>query len=287
MKINSPEKYRVASALEVCDVCRVRKLCKEDILASLDELSGYIHSAADCRLPERHVEHMMKSEGNESPFYNSEDQCTKIAGACYQAAQCKDCILYQRPDKVHQDSYKHVDDCGNDGYEPGTAEKGQCIGKLNPMIAVMKCSYAESYDDAAENTHLQSRDSAHVGNGALQYVCGNYAVFNFSGKLQNAVDRDVHNKKAMRDARAATSFFFCHTNCNAYRKDEGKVIEDGASDFVHDHKQAMEQSTFSKNSLQTVGRYCGGIGERTADAEKKAGYRENCNGEHKASPYAL
>ena len=74
IKINSPEKYLVASALKMCYICRISKLCKEDILSALYHLSCNFHSSAHCCLPEWHIKYMMQPKGDQCSFNNTKNQ---------------------------------------------------------------------------------------------------------------------------------------------------------------------------------------------------------------------
>ena len=91
---------------------------KEDILSALDQISVYHHRAAHSCLPEGKVEYMMKPERNQCPLYNTENQSSQITGSRHQSAQRKDAILNRRPDKVHQDSHKHIDNGRDNGHKP-------------------------------------------------------------------------------------------------------------------------------------------------------------------------
>ena len=102
---------------------RACKLSEEDILSALDQIAIYHHRPANCSLPEWHIKYMMKAKWDQCPFDDTEDQGSKISGSGHQSAQGKDAVLNSRPDKVHKDSYAHVNYRRNDRYKPGTAEE--------------------------------------------------------------------------------------------------------------------------------------------------------------------
>ena len=83
---------------------RISKLCKEDILSSLHELSSHLHGAADRSLPEREIEHMMQSEWDQRAFDNTKDQGPKISCPGHQSAKGIDSVLYERPEKIHRNA---------------------------------------------------------------------------------------------------------------------------------------------------------------------------------------
>ena len=140
---------------------RIGKLCEEDVLTALNELSGHLHRAADRSLPERQIEHMMQAKRDQGTLDDAEDQRTDIAGARHQTAQRIDAILHHWPDEEHQDAYKDEHDRGNDRYEPAAAKERQRIRQLDLVKAIMQRGYAQTDDDAAEHAHLQCLDAAH------------------------------------------------------------------------------------------------------------------------------
>ena len=89
---------------------RIRKLCKKDVLSALHKLAAHFHRTAHRSLPERKIEYMMQSEGDQGTFYNTENQRSKVSCACYKSAQRIDPILYERPHKIHKDSHSYVCD---------------------------------------------------------------------------------------------------------------------------------------------------------------------------------
>ena len=102
---------------------RACKLSEEDILSALDQIAIYHHGSANCSLPEWHIKYMMKAKWNQRPFDDTKDQGSKISGSGHQSAQGKDAVLNSRPNKVHKNSYTHVNYRRNDRYKPGTAEE--------------------------------------------------------------------------------------------------------------------------------------------------------------------
>ena len=108
---------------EMCNICRVSKLSKENILAALYHLSCNFHCTTDSSLPEWHIKYMMKTKWNQSTFNKSKNQCSNITGSCYKTAQSVDSVLNYRPYKIQKNSHKHIDDRGNDRNETGTSKE--------------------------------------------------------------------------------------------------------------------------------------------------------------------
>ena len=90
------------------NMCRISKLCEEDILTSLDQLSADFHRSADSCLPEWKIEYMVQTEWDQCTFYNTEDQCSKVTRSCYQTTQCIDTVLHDWPYEIHCDSDEHI-----------------------------------------------------------------------------------------------------------------------------------------------------------------------------------
>ena len=102
----------------MCDICRICKLGKENILSALYHLSGNFRCAAHCCLPEWHIKYVMQTKRNQCTLDQSEDQSSHIAGTGHKTAQRIDTVLYGRPDEIHQNADKHVYNCGNNRYKP-------------------------------------------------------------------------------------------------------------------------------------------------------------------------
>ena len=85
----------------MCNMCRISKLCKENILSTLNKISCNIHSSTDRRLPERHIKYMMKSKWNKSSLNYTKSKCSKITTASNKTAKCINTVLDYRPYKIH------------------------------------------------------------------------------------------------------------------------------------------------------------------------------------------
>ena len=274
---------------EMSDISGVRKLRKEDILSSLHHLSRYFHGSAHRSLPEGHIEHMMKPEGNQGSLNKAEDQGSHIPGACDKTSQRVNTILYHRPYKKHQDSHKHINNSGNNRYKPCPTEEGQGIRKLDPVKPVVESRHSQSYDNTAENTHLQRLYPAYICNRSFQNGFRDLAIIqNLSVERKHGVDRCVHNK--IGNNRRKRGYFFLlfrHTDSDSHGKDQRRIVEYGAAYFVHDHQQRVKDGTLSENRRETVCLNCRGICKGTSDSQQKTCYRKNRNWEHKAPSHSL
>ena len=139
----------------MCNISRISKLGKENILSTLNHFSGNLHGTTHSSLPERHIKYMMQTKRNQCTLDQTKDQCSHITGSCYQSAQCINTILDYRPYKIQKDSHKHIYNRGNDRYKTGSSKKGKSIWKLYPVESIMQGSYSQSYNNAAKHTHLK------------------------------------------------------------------------------------------------------------------------------------
>ena len=139
---------------EMSYICRICKLGEEDVLSALYHLACNLHSPANSCLPEWHIKYVMKSEGDQRTFDNTEDQSSDIAAACYKTTQSINTVLDCRPYEIHQDSHKHIYNGGNDGHKSGTTEEGKCVWKHDLMKTVVQSCNTKADDDTAKHTHL-------------------------------------------------------------------------------------------------------------------------------------
>ena len=232
-----------------CGVCaevycrRICQLGKENILTSLDQLSGHFHGSSNSSLPEWKIKYMVKSKGDQGSLDDTEDKGSHIAGSCNQAAQGVDSILYYRPYKIHGNSYNKINYCGNNRYKSGTAEKGKGVWKLDLIKTVMKSRHSQSYDNTSENTHLQGRDTADFSNSTRQHRRGNRAVLqNLALYLKHCRNSGMHNKEGNHSCESRHFFFLLrHTDGYSYRKDQRQIVKNYISRLTHDSQQGIEK----------------------------------------------
>ena len=135
-------------------ICGICKLGEKDVLSALYHLACNLHGSANGCLPEWHIKYVMKSEGDQRTFDNTEDQSSDITAACYKTAQSINTVLDCRPYEIHQDSHKHIYNGGNDGHKSGTTEEGKCIWKHDLMKTVVQSRNTKADDNTAKHTHL-------------------------------------------------------------------------------------------------------------------------------------
>ena len=204
-------------------VGRIRQLSEENILSALYHLTCHFHRSAHSRLPERHIENMMKSKRYQRSLNNTKDQCTHISASGYKTSQRINSVLHRRPYKVQQNTDKHIDYCGYDRHKSGTSEKGKGIGKHNFMKTIVQGRYSKTHDNSSEHTHLQCGDSDYICYRPFQNVRSYIArSVNLSVYKQHTADGNIHNEKGDQCGKGRNFFFpFSHTNGYSHSKDQG------------------------------------------------------------------
>ena len=134
---------------------RICQLCEEDILRAFHQTPAHFHGAAEGCLPERKVEHMVKSERNQRTLHETVHPGSCITGFQHHAADGVDALLNHRPDKEHQDSHHRIGKSADDGHESGAAEEGQYLRQFDFVKFIMKGRHTQTDDDTAEHAHLQ------------------------------------------------------------------------------------------------------------------------------------
>ena len=141
--------------------CRIRKLCKENVLRTFDGLSRNFQCTAQCCLPERKIEHMMQTKRNQKTLHKSVNPCTCIAGIENHVTHCVNSTLNYRPYKEHQDTYTCVNQRADDRNESCSSEKGKYLRKLDLIESVVQSRNPKTYDNTAEHTHLKGGNTAY------------------------------------------------------------------------------------------------------------------------------
>ena len=221
------------------------QLGKENVLASLDQLSGHFHGTSHSRLPEWKVEYMVKSKGDQGSFNDTEDKGSHIAGSCNQTAQGIDSVLYYRPRKIHGNSNQKINHGRNDRYKSGSPKKGKRIWKLNLVKTVMKGRYAQSHDNTSKNSHLQSGNTTDFCDGSRQYRGGNGTVLqDLSLYLEHCRDGGMHNKERDHSCESCHFFFLLrHTDGYSYCKDQGQIVKNNISRLTHNSQQGIQKGS--------------------------------------------
>ena len=93
------------------NILRISKLCKENVLSALNELSCNLHLSADCCLPERHVKYVMKSEWDKRTLDKSENKRSDISASCYETTESEDSLLNEWPEIEAEDSHTDICKC--------------------------------------------------------------------------------------------------------------------------------------------------------------------------------
>ena len=264
------------------------ELCKEDILTALDELTIDHHRAANTRLPKRQVEDVMKAKRNQGALDDAEDKCADVARARNEASERKDAILHRRPDKVHDNAHKEIDNRRDDRHKARTAEEGKRIGKDNIMKAIVQICNTDADNDTAEDAHLQGFNAAGRCNRTFEHEIRRLAIDDHAVNLQHGIDCSVHDEE--RDHRRECSNFFfclCHANGDTDRKDNRQITEDRVARTRHDSQQRIEHRTLTDDCTKSIRFNRRYIRKRRADTEQDASDRQDGNRQHETSPDAL
>ena len=258
------------------------QLGEEDVLGALDGDPVDDGGAAHGGLPEGHIEHMVQAEGDQGPLDQAVDPGARVAGADDQVAQGGDAVLDHRPDKEQADAHDQKDDAGDDGHKPGAAEEGEHLGQLDLIELVVEGGHPQAHDDAAKDAHLKGGDAQHGGGGV-----GRHGLHAAVGVDQGR-DGGVHNQVGDGAGEGGHLFFLLgHADGHAHGKQQGQVVEDGAAALVHDVQHGIDDAALIDDAGQAVGLQHGGVGEGAANAQQKAGHRQQGDGEHKGAAHTL
>lgn len=146
MKINSPEKYLVASAAEMSNGLQNQQAVQKRCSVPLYHLPCYFHCTAYRSLPEWHIEYVMETKWDQCSLNKTKNQSSYITRTCYKTTQCINAVLHYRPYKVQQfptNQYTIVEMIGTKRVPP---KKRKCIRKLDSVESVVKCCHTKTYD---------------------------------------------------------------------------------------------------------------------------------------------
>ena len=136
----------------------------------------------------------------------------------------------------------------DDGHEPGSAEEGEHLGQLDLIKAIVQGGHTQTYDDAAEGTHLQGGDAQHRGGGALQQVV------HPAGQADHGGDARVHHQKG--DGSGQRGHFLLlagHTDGHADGEDQGQVVKNYAAALTQNRENKVRKGAGPHQAQQVVG----------------------------------
>src|SRR5699024_8328229 len=220
---------------------------KEDVLGALDgdtvDDSGTAHSG----LPEGHIAHMVQAEGDQGTLDEAVKPGAHITGTQHQVAQRTDPRLDHVPDVAHAAAHHQIDGGGDDGHEAGAAKEGPHLGQLGLIEAVVQCRHAQTYDDTAEDAHLQGGDAQHGGGGV-----GGHGL-HAAGGVDHGADGGVHDQVGNGTGESSDFLlFFGHTDGDAHGEEQGQVVEHGAAALVHDVQHRVDHGALVDDAGQAV-----------------------------------
>ena len=140
----------------------------------------------------------------------------------------------------------------------------------------MQSRDTESYDNSAENSHLQCRNTqrcrCRVHSHRLNSALSGY---------KRAYCR-IHNQICYCTRQCGNFFlFFSHTYGNTHCKEQRKVIKHYASRLAHNIKNCVEQTALINNLRKTVCFKRCRICKRASYTEQQTGNRQKCYRQHK------
>src|SRR5699024_3019117 len=213
---------------------------------------------------EGHVKDVVQAEGDQGALDQAVNEGARIARADDQIAQHADAGLDHRPDVEHGDAHQQVDRRADDGDKAGAAEKGEDLGQLGLIKAVVEGRHTQADDDAAENAHLQGGDAQHRGGGV-----GGHGL-HAARCANHGADGGVHDQVGDGAGEGGDLLLlFGHADGHAHGKEQGKVVENDAAALVHDVQHGVGDGAGVDDAGQAVGLQHGLVGEGTADAQQQ------------------
>ena len=146
----------------------------------------------------------------------------------------------------------------------------------------MERGNAKTYDNTAENTHLQGSYSE-SGGGRV----GREGI-DTAPRGDKGTDGGIHYQvtDSARESRHLF-FLFRHTDSYAHSEEQGKVVEDNASRSAHNAEDGVEQTALADQARKSVSLKRGGVGEGASDAEKESRNGKQSDRQHKRAPDSL
>ena len=256
--------------------CRVRKLCKEDVLSTFYQYAVYFHCSAQSCLPERKIEYVVKSERNQQTLHQTVYPCSCITGFQNYVSYCINSGLDYRPDKVHQNTDSCVNQCGDDWNKSGTSEERKHLWQFDLIESIVQCRNTQTYDNTAEYTHLKGGDTTNGSGSTAQHLFG------------TAVNRDQCTDGCMHDEECDGSrkgcnllFLLCHSDSYTHCKDYGQVGKYDITRFFHYIENIIDNRSRSDCIDETIGFEHGLVCERATESQQQSGYRKDGDWKHK------
>ena len=225
---------------------------------------------------------MMQSKGDQRTLQQAVNKGACVTGSQHQCTQRSNAALHHRPDVEHGNADHQIHDGADDGHEACAAEESQHLRQLDLIELVVQRRHAQTDHDAAEHTHLQGCDAQHGGGGVGRH-CVHAAC-----RVDHGLNGRVHNDIGHCAGQGGHLFFLTgHADGYAHGEQQGQIVEHGAAGLAHHVQNGVDQGTGVDDAVQAIGRQHGFVGERAADTQQQARYRQQCNGQHKAASHAL
>ena len=149
---------------------------EEDVLGTLNHFAGDLSGSADTCLPERHIEDVVQTEGDQSTLDAAVDESSEQTCRIDEIAQCIDTGLDRGPDEVADEACYDTEYHTHDRYETSAGEEGQGLGQNLFIELVAGKSRQKACKDTAEHAHLQGLDTKSRSDRAVLDVGAEAAV---------------------------------------------------------------------------------------------------------------
>ena len=104
---------------------------------------------------------MVKTKRNQCTFHKSVYPCSSVSGFHNHSAYSINTLLHDRPNIEHCNTNQCICKPTDDWNKSCTSKEGKYLWKFNFVELIVKCRYAESYNNTTENTHLQGCDATY------------------------------------------------------------------------------------------------------------------------------
>ncbi len=225
---------------------------------------------------------MVQSERDKCTLQNTVYPCSRIARIQNQHPKLGNAELYKRPEEEHDDTDNKIHNSADYRDKSCAAEERKHLRELDIVKPVVQRRNAQANYDTAEYAHLQRCDAEHRCSGVCRHGFSS-AVCHY----QNAYC-GVHNKIGDSARKRRDLFFlFRHAYCDAHRKQQRQVVENGASCFAHDVENSIQYSALIYYAAEIVCFNGSRICKRAAYSKQKSRHGQQRYRKHERTSDAL
>ena len=195
---------------------RVGKLGEEDVLGTHHGVAGNDSGAAQLRVPEHGIDHVVQADGPTQAHEEAIEERTDDTGSRDDLSRMNEQLLKRRPDDIEQGSDKDRCQARDDRHETRAAKEAQDLRKLDVLVAVVQGDGHEANDEGADDAGIDRR-TVRVKNREQRG----------RGRRHDQVS---HNARERRHTLVAAG----KTNAKSDAQQHGKVGEHHVSRRAHD-----------------------------------------------------